>query len=152
MASVRERWPLSETPATTASLTFFDKTTDGSKRAFWVKGPMSGEPKAQRTNMCYKVINDIPIYDLRAKVQQLSLDHHGFQFVHDQSAFTRLQDDIESNKLYMNETAQLVKRVTNAEHVIGYDLRVGYGAWQHPAPGLIFFSIVRTCRLKCGRN
>jgi hypothetical protein len=152
MASVRERLPLSEIPATTASLTFFDKTTDGAKRAFWVKGPMSGEPEVQRTNMCYKVINKIPIYDLRAKLQQLSLDHDGFQLAHHPSAFARLQNDTESNELYMDETAQLVKRVTSAEHVIGYDLRVGYAVRQHAAPGINSFSIERMYHLKCGRN
>lgn len=82
----------------------------------------------RRTNMCYQVISDVPIHDLRAIVPQLSLDHHGFQLVHHPSAFLKQKDDHDSTTRaqYMDETAQLVKRVTSAEDVICYDLRVSY--------------------------
>ena len=51
MAPVGEKWALSETHATSASLTFFDKITGGSKGAFWIKGPMNAEQGPRRTNM-----------------------------------------------------------------------------------------------------
>ena len=124
MATFHDRWPLAETPATKASLTFFEKTTDGSERAFWIKGPLSAEQGNWRTNMDYRVINDIPIYDLREKVQQLSLDDHGFKLEYHPTALIKLQDEINGNKSYMDETAQLIKKVTNAELVVCYDLRV----------------------------
>jgi len=111
------------TRATLASLTFFQKTTDGSERAFWRKGPIDTDQETPRTNISYHVVSDIPIYDLRTKLHHLSLDNHGFQLVHYPSACIGLQDESATNKLYMEEAARLVKTITNAEHVICYDLR-----------------------------
>lgn len=124
---LHELQSLVETRATLASLTFFEKTTDGSEMAFWRKGLMSTDQETQRTNMCYQVVSNIPIYDLRTTLQQLSLDDHGFQLVHHPSACMGLRDDSASNKLYMEETGRLMETVTNAELVICYDLRVSHG-------------------------
>lgn len=109
-------------PPCLASLTFFKETTDGSSRAFWRKGPLDDESK--RTNVSYCVIDNVPIYDLRANIVRLSLDVHGFQVINYPSACIGLERDVEMvNQMYLEETAQMVRMVTGAEFVTCYDLR-----------------------------
>lgn len=110
-------------PPCIASLTFFKETTDGSSRAFWRKGPLDDE--SERTNVSYCVIDNIPIYDLRPNITRLSLDLHGFQVINYPSSCIGLERDVDKvNQMYLEETEQMIRMVTNAEFVTCYDLRV----------------------------
>jgi len=70
------------------------------------------------------VINDpheVPVFDVRRALADLSLDEEGFGLVRHSSNVSNFYDDEEVRRIYYPEAAALLKRLTGAERVHVFD-------------------------------
>ena len=102
----------------TASLSFYNPPTDGSKPFNYVESPPEGQPQRNYSDI------DVPveINDLRGKESSFNLDTNAFAtFKTDPSAEKHFTDDAEVKKNYYPEVEKSILEQTGAKRVLLFD-------------------------------
>ncbi|GLB44136.1 putative protein CC1G_08491 Coprinopsis cinerea okayama7 130 [Lyophyllum shimeji] len=104
--------------STTAKLTFFVAPPDG-VRAFQ---HINADPRTgERPRNFEREEKEVVIENLRGKEDAFTLDSAGFQLVHHPAKYTAFTDDVEIEREYYPESAELIKQVTGASKVVFFD-------------------------------
>ncbi|MBD1865107.1 MULTISPECIES: CmcJ/NvfI family oxidoreductase [Trichocoleus] len=106
---------LADLPSVTASLNYLLPMTD--KPVNYTYEPPAGIPRQSGVSAAYEV----PIYDARSLIANLSLDRQGFALVEQHSAAQDFYDDDVVRRIYYPEAEQLLKQVTGATRVVVFD-------------------------------
>ncbi len=107
---------------------FFIKDLDlyESEKPYRWAGPLTASQEHMRSNIVIEGRENIPVRDIRSKVESgfLSLDQDGFQILSHRSKHTSFLNNGDNLMQYLQETADILKRILAAELVVCYNFKV----------------------------
>lgn len=113
-----------ETPYTRASLVFLkDAPAHAQEKPYHYTGPLEPSHEHLRSNIQYETRTAVPLRNLRPRMHNLTIDDHGIQFLHCESAHLQALYEPEGRDAYLSETASLIRQAMQAELVITFTVR-----------------------------
>ena len=94
------------------------------EKPYFFVGPLDPDQKSLRTNLSFRFYSDIPVYDLRFRIQELSIERHGFEIVKHLSPNANILHDDTAKEKYLKKIIQLLKTKLHTEMMITYEIRV----------------------------
>ncbi|KAG6872354.1 hypothetical protein C0995_010521 [Termitomyces sp. Mi166 len=107
--------------STTAKLTFFIQPADGARAFQYINALNFPDGTADRIRNFEREQKEVVIENLRGKEDFASLDKTGFQLVHHPAKHTSFTNDVEIEREYYPEGAELIKKITGASRVVFFD-------------------------------
>ena len=93
-------------------------------KPYYISGILPKEPESSRTNIVYRKIQDIPLFDLRGEEHKLTIAKHGFQIIDVPEDIMSLDVRGSQKQEYIHRMVEYVKQLLNASFILCYDCRV----------------------------
>jgi len=114
MSATQTQTQTATTPSVVAELNFFVPPLTGEKPHNYM---YTHEPMRNYTG----ISKEVPIYDIRGRENEFTLDKNGFQVVRAPTTKKDFKDDESIKNEYYKEVEELLKKVTGAHKVVIFD-------------------------------